>query len=195
MANSTTQIHVTGSTSNFDQDRPFLQVIFDAVYANKAEPVHDWLSAAANRLKQPHHENTDWKALLDSNLNSIKKSDLVIVEATQLNFGQGFLAYTASQYKKPTLVLSRTPTTNRFVSGAQGKYITVKEYANEDELRLIVGKFIKQNSIPEKDLRFNMVLDRPIYRYLRDTSYETGKNKSQIVRELLENDLKRRNTR
>jgi hypothetical protein len=193
VANSTTLIHVTGSTSNFSEDRPFLEAIFDTIYVNKAEAAHNWLDAAASRLKQSSDSDVDWQAVHNSNLTSIKRSDLVIVEATQLNFAQGLLAYTADQYKKPTLVLSRTPTTNRFISGTQSKYIAVKEYTNEDELRTIVTKFIKQNSIPEKDLRFNMVLDRPIYRYLRDTSYETGKNKSQIVRELLERDLKRRN--
>ena len=193
MANFTTQVHITGSARQLDQDLPFMRSIIDAVYENRAVVSQNWLDAALNRIEQKvSDQEIDWEAILSDSQESMKKSDLVIVEATQLSFSQGFQAYTAAQYKKPTLVVSRTPLANRFISGIGNKLVTVQEYSTEDELKAIVAKFIKQNIIPEKDLRFNMVLDRRIYRYLRDTSYETGKNKSQIVRELLEHDIQNR---
>jgi hypothetical protein len=193
VANFTTQVHITGSARQLDQDLPFMRSIIDAVYENRAVVSQNWLDAALNRIEQKvSDQEIDWEAILSDSQESMKKSDLVIVEATQLSFSQGFQAYTAAQYKKPTLVVSRTPLANRFISGISNKLVTVQEYSTEEELKAIVAKFIKQNIIPEKDLRFNMVLDRRIYRYLRDTSYETGKNKSQIVRELLERDIQNR---
>jgi hypothetical protein len=163
------------------------------VYENHAVVFRDWLDAAASRTKNGvRDQDANWEAILNDNIEAIKKSDLVIVEATQARFSQGFQAYTAAQYKKPTLIVSRSQIKDRFISGINSKLITIKQYTTEEELRAIVTRFIKQNIIPEKDLRFNMILDRRIYKYLRDTSYETGKNKSQIVRELLEKDIEQR---
>lgn len=193
MASFTTQVHVTGSARKFGEDEPYLRAIMQAVYDSHAMVFRNWLDAAASRSKNAvRDQDTDWEAILNDNVEAIKKSDLVIVEATQARFSQGFQAYTAARYKKPTLVVTRTPIKGHFISGVAGKLITIKQYTTEDELRAIVGKFIKQNTIPEKDLRFNMILDRRIYKYLRDTSYETGKNKSQIVRDLLEKEIERR---
>jgi hypothetical protein len=193
VASFTTQVHVTGSARKFGEDEPYLRAIMQAVYDSHAMVFRNWLDAAASRSKNAvRDQDTDWEAILNDNVEAIKKSDLVIVEATQARFSQGFQAYTAARYKKPTLVVTRTPIKGHFISGVAGKLITIKQYTTEDELRAIVGKFIKQNTIPEKDLRFNMILDRRIYKYLRDTSYETGKNKSQIVRDLLEKEIERR---
>jgi hypothetical protein len=191
MPSLTAQVHVTGSTQKLDEDLPFLQAIVEAVRINHADVSHDWLDETASRKARPD-ENDDWKTILNNNLESIKKSDLVIIEATQGRFSQGLQAYTAAQYKRPTLIVTRSAIKNHFISGVGNKLITVKQYESKEELKSVVAEFIKQNSIPEKDLRFNMILDRRIYKYLRDTSYETGKNKSQIIRGLLEKDIKKR---
>lgn len=193
MAEFTTMIHVTGSARNFSQDEVYLRAIMQTVYDSHAVVFRDWLDAAASRTKNGvEDKDANWEAILDGNLEAIKKSDLVIIEASQVRFSQGFQAYIAAQHKKPTLIVTRAETKERFISGVGSKLITLKRYSSAKELKEIVSKFIKQNTIPEKDLRFNMILDRRIYKYLRDTSYETGKNKSQIVRELLENEIEKR---
>lgn len=188
MPSFTTRVHVTGSTHKLDDDLPFLHAITKTVHACNAVVSQDWLS----EISVSPTKDADWETVLNDNLASIRKSDLVIIEATQGRFSQGLQAYTAAQYKRPTLIVTRTATSGHFISGVASKLITIKRYSTEEELNAIVAEFITQNSIPEKDLRFNMILDRRIYKYLRDTSYETGKNKSQIIRGLLEKDLKKR---
>jgi len=188
MPSFTTRVHITGSTHKLNDDLPFLQSITKTIHACDAVVSRDWLSEVSDSTS----EDTDWEAALNDNLESIRKSDLVIIEATQGRFSQGLQAYTAAQYKRPTLIVTRSATNGHFISGVGSKLIAVKQYGTKEELAAIVTEFIKQNSIPEKDLRFNMILDRRIYKYLRDTSYETGKNKSQIIRSLLEKDLKKR---
>ena len=193
MVNFTTRVHVTGSARDFADDAVYLRTIMQTVYDSHAIVFRHWLDAAASRTKNNvQDQDADWQTILNHNLEAIKKSDLVVVEATQARFSQGFQAYIAARYKKPTLIVTRAQTKCHFISGVESKFISIKQYSTEKELRAIVARFIKQNSIPERDLLFNMVLDRRIYKYLRDTSYETGKNKSQIVRELLEKDIERR---
>jgi hypothetical protein len=193
MTSFTTHVHVTGSSRNMKEDLVYLQKITQTVYANRAMVFRDWIETAHSRRKQNiRDENVDWTSILSENVEAIRRSDLVIIEASQSRFSQGLQAYFAAQYKKPTLIVTRSQIKDRFISGVGNKYILVKPYKTEEELEAIVSKFIKQNAIPEKDLRFNFILDRRIYKYLRDTSYETGKNKSEIIRELLEREIKRR---
>lgn len=190
MDNFTTMIHVTGSARNLDADMPYLRAIVQTVHANHAIVFRDWLDAAASREKNAIKDaDVEWETIFNSNLDAIKKSDLVIVEATQARFNQGMQTYIAAQYKRPTLVVTRTEIQNHFISGIEDKYVMLKRYSSTEELENIVSMFIKQYSIPEKDLRFNMSLSKRAYRFLRDTSYESGKNKSDIVREILENEI------
>lgn len=191
----TTHIHLIASGNDFEHDLPYLQKITDTIYKNNALLTHDWIGAAIARKKRtPDVEDADWTSIVEESIDAIKRSDLVIAEVSFGDFNQGIQTYMAAQYKKPTLIVSRSPIEGMSISGIASKYTTVKRYSSEQELSDIVSKFIKQNSIPEKDLRFNMILDRRIYKYLRDKSYETGKNKSEIVRELIEREIKKRNS-
>jgi hypothetical protein len=193
MTSFTTFVHVTGSARNMGDDLKYLRKIIKTVYANHAMVAREWVEPAHSRTSlDVNDEDVDWATIIDENMTAIARSDLVIVEASQSRFSQGLQAYTAAQYKKPTLIVTRSVIKNRYISGVESKYISVKHYSNEEELELIVSKFIKRNTIAEKNLRFNMILDRRIVKFLRDKSYETGKNKSEIIRELLEQEIERR---
>jgi len=195
MTSFTTFVHVTGSARNMGDDLGYLRKIIKTVYANHAMVAREWVEPALSRRNNNvQDEDVNWKALLSENMSAIEKADLVIVEASQYRFNQGFQAYNAIQRKKPTLIVTRSEMKDRYLSGVGGKYLTVKRYKDENELEAIVSKFIKQNTIAEKNLRFNLILDRRIAKYLRDKSYETGKNKSEIVRRLLEKEIKRRDS-
>lgn len=195
MADFTSYVHVTGSARNMSEDKPYLQKIIQTVYANHAIVYRDWIGPAASRRRRGvRDEDVDWADILQGNVEAIDASDFVIVEASQSRFSQGYQAYLAAQRKKPTLIVTREQIEERFISGVSSKYITVKQYSDEKDLEEIVSMFIKKNAIPEKDLRFNFLLDRRIYKYLRDKSYETGKNKSEIIRELIEKQIEKRSS-
>ncbi len=198
MSDFTTKVYLVASANDLPNDLPYLQKIIEIIYKNRTLLTRDWIGAAiAQKRRTPDVEDNDWKAIVDESLEAIKQSDLVIAEISLSDFNQGIQTYIAAQYKKPTLVLTRTPIEGQFISGLEGtnKYLTLKPYSTVDELEQIITSFINQHSIPLKDLRFNLFLDRPIFKYLRDKSYETGMNKSEIIRELIEQDIKRRDNR
>lgn len=195
MTSFTTQVHVTGSARSEGVDFDYIQKIMQTVYASHAMVCRDWIGPNSNKQKfGANDEEIDWVSILNENIEAIKRCDLVIIEASQSRFSQGLQTYLAAQYKKPTLIVTRSQVKDRFISGVTNKYISLKQYKTEEDLEKIVSKFIKQNAIPEKDLRFNFILNRRIYKYLRDTSYETGKTKSEIIRGLLEREMKRRDS-
>lgn len=188
-------IHLTGSTINIEEDISYLRRISKAIVENDGTLARDWIEAAYHRAMADDYnpEENDWEAIVDESIDAIGKSDVVIVEASSYTFSQGMQAAIALQQKKPVLIVSRSSLKGRFVAGYKSRDLRVVEYQSEKELDNIVSQFIRDNTISTKDLRFNMFIDRPIYNYLRSVSYESGKNKSEIIRELINREIRKKN--
>lgn len=185
-------IHFIANTKQLDEDISFLRSIIEEVHDNGGILARDWLGAAINNNENYHNDNkADWLDVYNENLAAFSRSDIVIIEATRYSFQQGFFTSHAIQHKKPTLIVARLDEKKHPLFGIKDKFLTTKSYSTEEELRKIVNKFIKSNTLSSKDLRFNFLIDRQIYSYLREISYETGKNKSEIIRELLEEEIDR----
>lgn len=184
-------IHLTGSATNIEQDYPFLKRIIKTIHENDSVLARDWIEVAYNRkvTQKLKDSDVDWRSVATETMDAVNRADIVIVESTNYTFSQGFQVATALQQKKPTLVISRKPLKNHLISGYRNKMLVLKQYKDEEDLAQIVAEFIQDNTITTKDLRFNMFIDRPIYSYLRSMSYETGKNKSEIIRDLINKEL------
>jgi hypothetical protein len=75
-----------------------------------------------------------------------------------------------------------------FVTGIEDGWVQHIEYT-EDEIEKVVSKFLKDNDIETKDMRFNFFIDRHIYNYLRWAALRTGKTKAEILRNLVQKEL------
>ncbi len=190
-------IHFIGSTKNLDEDLTYLRRIIEVIHTNGVILARDWLGAAVSARKQDssyfNDDKVDWSEVHRENLAALSRSDIVIIEASTYSFQNGFFLSQALLAKKPVLVVARLNSRTHPLFGIKDKLLTTKQYEKEDELAKIVNTFIKNNTIPTKDLRFNFFIDRQIYNYLREVSYETGKNKSEIIRELLEQEIDKEN--
>ncbi|HEX6416301.1 MAG TPA: hypothetical protein VFZ62_02135 [Candidatus Saccharimonadales bacterium] len=153
--------------------------------------VQDYGSAVAEALATASGI-TDWPTVQKETMESLTKADLVIVEATEFGFMEGYYTAQALHYKKPLLMLTRQSIADSPASGIKDRFLTLRHYDNAAEIKEIVDTFLRENSISAKDLRFNFFLDRKLYSYLREVSYESGKNKSEIIRELLEKEIEKR---
>lgn len=185
-------IQIIGSAKNLKEDLPFYHSMLEVIHDDGAVIARDWISAAQNRLdKNIIRDDTKvvWEEVHKENSEAISRSDIVIIEATNYGFQEGFYVSQALQLKKPVLLLTREDIRGRLIHGIKHKMLTVQHYDTQEELKKIVDKFIKINTLSSKDLRFNFLIDRQIYSYLREVSYETGKNKSEIIRELLEQEI------
>lgn len=187
-------IQVIGSAKNLKEDLPFYHSMLEIIHDNGAVIARDWIGAAQNRIdKNIVRDDTKvvWEEVHTENSEAISRADIVIIEATNYGFQEGFYASQALQSKKPVLLLTREDVRGLLIGGIKHKMLTVQHYGSPEELKKIVDKFIKSNTLSSKDLRFNFLIDRQIYSYLREISYETGKNKSEIIRELLEEEIDR----
>lgn len=189
-------VQIIGNANNLPEDLPFYHSVLETIHDDGAVVARDWISAAQNRINKNivrDETKIDWDDVHKENSEAINRSDIVIIEATNYGFQEGFYTSQALQQKKPVLLITRENIRGRLVHGIKNKLLTVSHYDSHDDLKKIVNKFIKSNTISTKDLRFNFFIDRHIYSYLREVSYETGKNKSEIIRELLEEEIDRKN--
>ncbi len=179
-------IHFITSKSNIADNYDDLKSIRDTIVNLGHEIARDWLDDEYKFVKSGKgHATIDWNVVHSENMEALSKADLVIAEATVKSFSTGFQVANAIQQKKPVLILTRNDElAGTFGSGIDSDFVRQKSY-NAGNVRDIICDFINENNIDSKDLRFNFFIDRQIHNYLRWASYSTGKNKSEILRELI----------
>jgi hypothetical protein len=123
---------------------------------------------------------------------SIERSELLIAEVSGASvFSAGYEVAFALQSRKPVLMLVREGTeSSSYATGIKNELVTVRTYT-EYTIEKIVKDFIRDNDVRTKDLRFNFVIDRKIYNYLRLKSFKSGKTKAEVVRDLLLEDIQK----
>lgn len=177
-------VHIIGSIRDSEEDATYLRQIIEIVHDHGAVIALNWLEPALLRQKE-HISTPDWTSYVEANIDAIKRADVVIADLTHYSFAQGYIVAAAFQYKKPVLAISRNDIRSHAASGIINPLFTYKKYASEKDLGLVVHDFLIKYTVHTKDLRFNMFLTRRIFKYLEDTMRETGKSRSEIIRELV----------
>lgn len=187
-------IHFISSKSGINDNYEHLKRIVEIIKGTGNELARDWLDLEYEYTRSgKEHSAIDWRKVNLENLEALSRADVVIAEATVKSFSTGFQVATAIQQKKPTLILTRdNALEGTFASGLISDFVSAKNY-NAENLEDFISTFIRQNTIETKDLRFNFFIDRQIYNYLRWAAYKTGKNKSEILRELVLREIEKKN--
>ncbi len=184
-------IYFSASARDFKNDLATYRVIVDKIYSLNHDLAREWLEPARRRMLREDDIFEDIEAIVHSAQAGIESSELLIVEASGGSaFGVGYEVGLALQRRKPVLLLVKKGASDSYALGLKNALITLKRY-DKKNLEKIVEDFIKSNILKTKDLRFNFVLDREIYNHLRLKSFETGRTKANILRDLLLEDIKR----
>ena len=187
------KIHLITSRPTLKNDIGTLRRMIDIIRSQKNTLASDWIDHAYNRLTGNSHEKVDWARLYKQNLEDIAGADVVIAETSYENFGVGYQVAVAVHQKKPVLLLRHaTADKNAFATGVEDGWVKRADYT-EDNLEEVLTKFLDDNRIDTKDMRFNFFIDRPIYNYLRWAAYKTGKTKAEILRELVSKEIDKSN--
>jgi len=181
-------IHFAGSTHHLLESIDDFRQIIDAIHKEGHVLARDWVEPSYSLLGSGDDkvENVDWEEIYKQNIDAVSTADLMIADATRDSFGVGFLIAIAIQQRKPILVLLKKGTKEGMIlRGLHGESIAKAVYTDEN-VKMIVSKFIKAHTIKHKDLRFNFFLDSKLHSYLNWASHQSGKTKAEIVRELIE---------
>lgn len=189
-------VHFSASSRNIHEDVHLYRRISKKIYSMEHVIVNDWVEAALNRATG--HGNTmgfgmNIGDIVRNATAAVEKADVLICEASgQSAFGVGYEFMLALNAKKPVLCLINERLANHSYASAfsNDANLTVKVY-DENTVEKIVENFLRDNTVKTRDLRFNFVIDRRIYNHLRAKSFESGKTKAEIVRDLLAEDIER----
>lgn len=187
------KVHIITSRPTLEHDIEILRKITGYIKDHGHSLARNWIEAEYLRLKNQGQPSTDWSHIYKENLGVVAQADVIIAETSYENFGVGYQVAVAVQQKKPVLMLRHaTADKNAFATGVEDGWVKREEYT-QDNLEKIIDKFLKDNDIQAKDMRFNFFIDRPIYNYLRWAAYKTGKTKAEILRELVAREIDKAN--
>lgn len=186
-------VHFVASKGEILKGYKDYERIRDAILALGHTVAYDWIDGEYVFTKSgKKHSSKEWEEIISLNMAALARADVVIAEASAMTFSSGYLVAHAINQKKPVLVLARdNQLEGTFGSGIVSDFVRLVNYS-ESDVRDIVAEFINENTIESKDLRFNFFIDRQIYNYLRWASYKTGKNKSEILRELVVREIEKK---
>jgi len=124
-------------------------------------------------------------------INSIKKSDFIIIEISNMSSGLFFLIALSLNEKKPVLALNNTngksnstPRKGLTSYATKNKLFTYNEY-NEKNLSNIISNYILEVK-KIIDTKFILIISPQIDRYLEWSSVNRRMHKAQVVRRAVE---------
>lgn len=181
----------SASARNIHNDIELYRRIINIIRSNGHSISHDWIETAWLMTQRSENTVKDMHSIVVEANAGIEAAEVIIVEASDVStFGVGYETSLALQRGKPVLALVREDAAARSYVAALGHdLLTVKEYSL-DTLDEIVEEFLSANNVKNKELRFNFVMDRQIYNYIRAKSFKMHKTKAEIIRELLLRDMK-----
>ncbi len=186
-------VQFSASESNIEKDIEIFRAITACVKENKCGLALEWIEeayAATKKIKKTNVDPRNWTAIHKLIMESIKKADVCIFEASAKSFSIGFQTALALQLKKPILVLTRNDSLrDSFGSGIVSDLLTYKKYTSSN-LSSIITTFLQQNELDLQDLRFNFVIDKEIHNYLRWAAFNANTTKAEVVRRLLRSKIK-----
>lgn len=184
-------VHFIAPKTNLADEIDFFRYIVDVIHKHGHTLAKDWLEPNYLRYinKQPD-EIIDWASACRANIEAIPSSDVVIAEVSTKSFGVGYQVGLAASQKKPVLLLRREGISKEaFLGGLDNAYVTKAEY-NLENIEGIIDNFLKREDEDLKDIRFNMLIDKKLNNYLKQSAIETGKTKAEIIRDLLMKEIR-----
>lgn len=187
-------VHLIASKSNVIDDIDTLRDISNIVHKSGHSIVEDWVEATYELRVNKKNEAAavDWATIYSTNLENIAKADAIIAETSYNSFGVGYQIAMAVQQKKPILLLrNKNAEADAYATGIVDSWVQREQY-DEESLERIIKKFLHENDILTKDMRFNFFIDRQIYNYLRWSSLKHGKTKAEVLRGLVLREIDKR---
>lgn len=182
------KVHLVTSKPTLENDIDVLRKIVEVVTKQGHTFARDWIEGAYDSNRKTGQTADNWSEIYNESLGAIAQADVIIAEASYENFAVGYQVAVAVQQKKPVLLLRSTSSDGAFASGIEDGWVKHVEY-DDKSLDPVLRKFLDENDISTKDMRFNFFIDRPIYNYLRWSALKTGKTKAEILRELVNREI------
>jgi hypothetical protein len=183
-------VHLVGSSIEIKDNIEHLHKLVAVIEREGHEVVDNWVDKEYQQwaVEEEGHEKIDWALQYKESMEALTRADAVVAETSVPSFSVGYQVAQAVAMKKPILVLNREGVDKSFFASGIEVGIDYQKYTAET-VDAVLEKWLRDNDIGTKDMRFNFFIDRAIYNYLRWTALKTGKTKAEILRNLVEREI------
>ncbi len=122
-------------------------------------------------------------------IDSVKKSDVVVMEVSGHSMSMGYLISKALEMNKPVIALHKKEYMPVFIKGISDQKLIISEYCEEDIEEVMEKALKKANSLI--DVRFNFFVNSKILNYLDWVSQKKMLPRSVFLRNLIEREMKK----
>jgi hypothetical protein len=143
----------------------------------------------ADYIKETPHNVKDMEKKYWKTVDTIKHTDIVIAEATQLTVDISRLISISLQNHVPTILLYKEKSPASFVF-EPSRLLLMKHYSL-DTLEEILRQHLKKVSKKKLLYRFNLMLSKELGSYVMDKSKKQRVSKADYIRKLITDDMEK----
>ncbi len=190
------KIHFACSTSELSEFKKDYRQICSIVKGMGHSITRDWLEEAIKIVENKKVDTLDREDVYNKVVASIFASDVVIIEGTVTSFSVGHQVTLGLSKNKPTLFLvskqkgkKKIRSKGSFLAGINSPLLKVVEY-DDYNLADEISDFLNNNG-GKPVVKFNIVLTNEIENYLDWVSFSRKINRSEFIRNLILNHMKK----
>lgn len=151
------------------------------------EIVHDYFSPENfGDFYKPNSEHV--KHIFDKANNLISSSDLVVLETSTPSVTIGYQIFQALKMDKNVVCLYTKDNGQLFIEGIEDEKFQLYEYSKSNYKKVL--NFAIDGILFDKDVRYNIMLNKSLSEYLNNLSKVKKISKAVYLRQLIEKDMK-----
>ena len=181
------KVFYTASYTGKEKYQKYYKYVLDAIEDNEVDLISPEKGNYLKLSKKDDQNFTEKERHYDAIKKGILWADLVIIEISNEDFQLGHEATLAALNKKPVLCLSIFEDFSEKISNT---YFFGAMY-NEFNIHTIVQEFITKCKKIHLNQRFNLFLSKNQLDYLGKMSKEEGINKSEYLRNLIDEEIRK----
>ena len=131
--------------------------------------------------------NTRRKKYFLETMKNIRKSDVVVVEASIHSLAIGYIVEKALELSKHVIVFHTKNNEPFFFSGNDNERLQIIEYSNENILVLLKDALDYASSL--RNIRFNIIFTNQMFNFLNKSAKEKNISKASYIRSLINNQM------
>lgn len=185
------KVHFTGSNYKLEEHYGDYSAIISYLKEQGHTLTREWIDEDLTHQKRDaEYTEEEYRDIWLQVKNSIIEADVVIVEGWNNSYSIGYQTAFALSYKKPVLVMTpNDKISHTIIAGEDNPFLHIVHYTPKT-LKKVLSDFLIKFQPSDKDMRFNMFIDRETQLYLDIESYKTGKTKARIIRDLIKREIR-----
>ncbi|MBD3362233.1 hypothetical protein GF362_00760 [Candidatus Dojkabacteria bacterium] len=180
------------TTYEWMQNREYYFLIRDYLVELGCVILWDWIDEVDKRIKKGNQKR-NIKKIYKSIIKAINEADASVIEYTVPNFSSSHQINYSVLRRKPTLVMRRRRDNilydDSYLDALSSSHLTIEDYSR-DNFKKKIQSFIGYSKIESGTGRYNFVLDKRQKYYLDWASSIYNKSRSEILRKLIEKEMK-----